>query len=119
MASQIVTVAGWIDVDPASRDELVSRSVDLQRSTREDEPGCEAYVFTADPVVDGRIHVYEQWSTAADLDAHFQHPNFGAMRALLRDYPRVGSETMKLRVDATAAVYGPDKVPSATYWPDD
>ncbi len=119
MASRIVTVAGWIDVDPASRDELVSRSIPLQRSTREDEPGCEAYVFAADPIVEGRIHVYEQWSTPADLDAHFRHPNFSRMRELLRHYPRLGSETTKLRVDATAPVYGPDKVPSATYWPDE
>ena len=119
MASEVVTVAGWIDVDPATRDELVARSVAYQRSTRDDEPGCEAYVFAADPAVDGRIHVYEQWATAADLDAHFQHPNFLAMRELLREYPRIASETTKLRVDATGPVYGPDKVPSATYWPDD
>lgn len=118
MASEIVTVAGWIDVDPTARDGLVAASVALQRSTRDDEPGCEAYVFTIDPAVEGRIHVYEQWSTAADLDAHFLHPNFAAMRELLREYPRVGSQTSKLRVDAVGPVYGPDKVPSATYWPD-
>ena len=69
-----------------------------------------AYVFAADPTVDGRIHVYEQWATAADLDAHFQHPNFHGMKELLRAYPRVGSLTTKFRVDGSGPVYGPDGV---------
>ena len=65
-------------------------------------------MFAADPAVDGRIHVYEQWATAEDLDAHFQHPNYVAMRELLRGYPRVGSQTMKHRVDRVGPVYGPE-----------
>lgn len=118
MADGIVVIAGWIDVAPASRDELIAASVPFQQSTRNEEPGCDAYVFTVDPAVDGRIHVYEQWATAADLDAHFQHPNFLAMKELLRAYPRVGSQTTKHRVDTSGPVYGPDGVPSATYWPE-
>jgi quinol monooxygenase YgiN len=118
MATELIEIVGWIDVDPASRDELVAASVPFQRSTRSDEPGCVAYVFTADPAVDGRIHVYEQWASAAALDAHFQHPNFLAMRELLRGYPRLGSQTTKHRVDLVGPVYGPDGVASATYWPD-
>ena len=118
MPSELVLIAGWIDVDPSSRDELVAASLPLQRSTRDDEPGCRAYVFTADPAIEGRIHVYEEWATAADLDAHFAHPNFLAMKALLRAYPRVGSQTTKYRVDSTGPVNGPDGTPSATYWPE-
>ena len=118
MATEMILIAGWIDVDPAARDELVAASIPLQRSTRDDEPGCQSYVFAADPAVDGRINVFEQWATAADLDAHFVHPNFHAMKALLRAYPRVGSETTKFRVDASGPVYGPDGLPSATAWPD-
>ena len=75
-------------------------------------------MFAADPAVDGRIHVYEQWATAEDLDAHFQHPNYVAMREVLRGYPRVGSQTMKHRVDLVGPVYGPEGTASATYWPE-
>lgn len=117
MAAEMVLIAGWIDVDPASRDELVAASIPFQQSTRDDEPGCQAYVFAADPAVDGRIRVFEHWASAADLDAHFEHPNFHGMKALLRTYPRVGSETTKFRVNGSGPVYGPDGVPSATYWP--
>ena len=62
--ADIIVISGWIDVDPAARDELLAASVPLQQSTRDDEPGCEAYAFSADPVVDGRILVYEQWAIA-------------------------------------------------------
>jgi quinol monooxygenase YgiN len=115
----VIEIVGWIDVDPAARDELVAESIPFQRSTRADEPGCVAYVFAADPAEDGRIHVYEQWATPGDLDAHFAHPNFSAMRELLRGYPRIGSETTKHEVARTGPVYGPDGMPSATYWSDD
>lgn len=115
MADQIV-ITGWIDVAPGVRDELLAASVQLQRSTRDDEPGCLAYVFAADPVVEGRIHIYEQWETAADLDAHFQHPNFRATGELLRSQPRRGGETLKLHVDLTGPVRDPDGQPSARYW---
>jgi quinol monooxygenase YgiN len=118
MATEMIEIVGWIDVEPAARDELVAASLPFQRSTRDDEPGCVAYVFAADPVEPGRIHVFEQWATAEDLDAHFQHPNFHGMREVLRRYPRLGSETTKRQVARTAPVYGPDGVPSATHWPD-
>ena len=118
MMADLIVITGWIDVAPEVRDELLAASVPLQRSTREDEPGCLAYVFAADPAVDGRVHVYEQWATAEDLDAHFQHPNYVAMRELLRGYPRVGSQTMKHRVDLVGPVYGPEGTASATYWPE-
>jgi quinol monooxygenase YgiN len=113
----MIEVVGWIDVEPSVRDELVAASIPFQRSTRDDESGCVAYVFAADPAVPGRIHVYEQWATAEDLDAHFQHPNFSAMRELLRGYPRIGSSTLKHLVERTGPVATPEGTPSATYWP--
>ncbi len=116
--ADIIVIAGWIDVEPDVRDELIAASVPLQRSTRDEEPGCLAYVFAADPVVDGRIHIYEQWASPADLDAHFQHPNFKATGELLRSQPRRGGETAKLHVDRTGPVRDPDGQASATYWPD-
>ena len=114
-----IVIAGWIDVEPSARDDLVAASVPFQVSTRNDEPGCDAYVFTSDPALAGRIHVYEEWATAADLDAHFQHPNFHAMRELIRRYPRIGSQTTKHHVDRSGPVSDPDGVASATYWPDE
>jgi quinol monooxygenase YgiN len=114
----MIVIAGWIDVDPAACDELIEASVPLQRSTRDDEQGCLAYVIAADPVVPGRIHIYEQWATAADLDAHFQHPNFHATGELLRSRPRLGGDTSKMLVGRSGPVRDADGQASATYWPD-
>ena len=119
MADMIV-IAGWIDVDPGGPRRARSRPASTcsgRRATT--SPGCLAYVFAADPVVDGRIHIYEQWATPADLDAHFQHPNFRATGELLRSRPRRGGETTKFHVDRTGPVRDPDGQASATYWPDD
>ncbi len=100
----MIVIAGWIDVEPSCRDELVAASVPFQQSTRTDEPGCEGYVFAADAVVPGRICVFEQWATPEDLEAHFRHPNFSLMGELIHKYPRTGSQTLKYLVEATAPV---------------
>jgi quinol monooxygenase YgiN len=34
------------------------------------EPGCEEYVFCADPLEPGRVVLSERWATRADLDTH-------------------------------------------------
>jgi quinol monooxygenase YgiN len=111
----MIVIAGWIDVEPEHRDDILAESLPFQRSTREDEPGCNAYVFAADPLDPARIHVFEQWDSSEALEAHFQHPNFAAMGEMLRRYPRRGSQTLKHRVDAVAPVRNTDGVATATF----
>ncbi len=112
----MIIVSGWIDVRPEQRDELLSAGAELQAATRTDEPGCLAYVFSGDPVVPGRIAVYEAWTDAESLDAHFAHPNYHDMRAVLRRFERLATEILKHDVARSAAVYGPDGVARATHW---
>jgi quinol monooxygenase YgiN len=111
----MIVIAGWIDVEPDARDELVDASIPFQQSTREQEPGCNGYVFAADPLDPGRVHVFEEWASPEALEAHFQHPNFAAMSELLRRYPRRGSQTLKYRVDATAPVRNSEGIATATF----
>ncbi len=111
----MIIIAGWIDVEPSDRDALIAASLPVQKATREDEPGCSGYVFTVDPLVAGRIHVYENWDSAEDLEAHFRHPNFTAMGVLIRGYRRIGSQTTKYRVDASAPVRNADGVATAEF----
>jgi quinol monooxygenase YgiN len=112
----VIVIAGTIDVPAETRDAVVAESAALQQATREQEPGCLAYCFAADPVVPGRIQVYELWSDAASLDAHFQHANYHGMRALLGRSGLRGADTRKFRIDASDPVYGPDRVASARFW---
>ncbi len=104
----MIAIIGHIDVDPAVRDRLVASTVDLQRSTANDEPGCIVYTIAADPADPGRIRIVELWESAEALDAHFEHPNFHATGAALRSEPRLGRSARKLRIDAAGDVRGPD-----------
>ncbi len=116
MDLQPIAILGTIDVDPEVRDRLVASTVELQRSTRSDEPGCLTYTIGADPAVPGRIQIVELWESAAALDAHFRHPNFAATAAAIRIEPRLAGSSAKYRIDATDAVRGPDGVASSQFW---
>ena len=52
----------------------MAASTPVQLATRDDEPGCHAYCFAADPCVPTRIQVYELWEDEASLVAHFRAP---------------------------------------------
>ncbi len=68
----MIIIAGTIDFeDEEHRDIALDKSRSLQQATRDDEPGCLAYCFAADPCVSNRIQVYELWTTAENLDDHF------------------------------------------------
>lgn len=91
----MIIVSGTIHfADRQARDGAVAASIELQLATRLHEPGCLAYVFTADPVEPHDVHVYEAWTDQAALAAHFEHPNYSAMRAILRQFPRAGASVV-------------------------
>lgn len=113
--SLIAVEAAIVVSDPSRRDEVVAASAPVQAATRRDEPGCLVYCFAADPVQPDLIQVYELWADEASLEAHFLHPNYLAMREMLNSAGLVSAVSRKLRIDATAPVYGPDRRPSASF----
>jgi quinol monooxygenase YgiN len=113
----MIVIAGTIDLtNPGDRDACIAASLPLQLSTRNDEPGCTAYCFGADPVVAGRIQVVECWADEASLAAHFAHPNFTGMKAMLASFPRDVSHVTKYRVDLAEPVYDADRRPRADFF---
>lgn len=113
--SLIAVEAAIVLADPSKRAALVEASAPIQKATRDDEPGCLVYCFAADPVQPELIQVYELWEDEASLAAHFEHPNYHAMRELLNGAGLASAVSRKLRIDATAPVYGPDRKPSANF----
>ena len=97
----------------------MASTVDLQRATASDEPGCLVYTIAADPANPGRISIVELWESAETLDAHFQHPNFFASGDALRAGTRLGGAAMKYRIDAVSPVRGPDGVATADFGTND
>ena len=70
----IIVVAALEFASQSDRDEAVALVADVQRLTREEEPGCHDYCFAPDPAVPTRMQVYELWEDSDSLAAHFEHP---------------------------------------------
>lgn len=112
---QQIIIAGEIFLPPERRADCLAASAPLQEATRRDEPGCLAYVFSADPLRPDVIAVYERWTDADSLAAHFEHPNYLGMRQVFAEHGITGATPMKYRVDATAPVYNAQRVPTASF----
>ena len=112
-----IIIAGTIDLaDPTRRDDAIEAAKPLQQATRDDEPGCLAYAFTADPCVAGRICVFESWADEASLAAHFEHPNYFNMRTMLGSIGLKGADNNKYRVDLIEPVYDETRTPRADFF---
>ncbi|GIT45785.1 MAG: antibiotic biosynthesis monooxygenase [Chloroflexi bacterium] len=113
----MIIIAGTLEFQNSdARDEATAQSSVLQLATREGEEGCRAYSFAPDPCVATRIQVYELWTDEDCLSAHFKHPNYLAMRDLLRSSGLVGSETLKYRIDLAEPVYDDNHLPRADFF---
>lgn len=113
----MIIVAGTIDLaDPGTMPACLEAITPLQQATREEEPGCLAYCFAPDPVVPGRIQVYELWEDEASLAAHFEHPNYLNMRSTLGGLGLKGADTHKYRVDLREPVYDEQRRPRADFF---
>ena len=101
----MIIVAGHLDyADREARDAILAAGAELQKATRDDEPGCGAYCFSADPTNDSRVQVYELWEDEDALAAHFDHPYFDQMRTVFHRFPRTGGEVKKYRCDLSEPV---------------
>jgi quinol monooxygenase YgiN len=112
---RVIAIIGYIDVEPAERDRLVASTIELQRSTRDDEAGCLNYTIAADPADPSRISIVELWDSAESLSAHFDHPNFFATGEALRAAPRLGGSALKYRIDACEPVRDASGTASASF----
>jgi quinol monooxygenase YgiN len=111
----MIIIAGTISIPAERRAACLAASTALQQATRTDEPGCIAYVFSADPIDDTAIVVYERWSDAEALEAHFLHANYRDMRTLLGSHGITGADVRKFRIDADAPVYNAQMVATASF----
>jgi len=103
---ETIIISGRVDLhDPSERDNLLSASAPLQMATRNDEPGCQMYAFTADPCLPERIEVVEIWDDMASLAAHFDHENYFNMGNLIRSTSGRDSDHRKYRCDYDEPVY--------------
>ena len=101
----IIVTATLSFATEADRDAAVAATIDIQAATRNDEPGCLAYCFGPDPVEPTHVQVYELWTDAGSLDAHFTHPNYASMVAALRGSGILASDNRLWAADDRGPVY--------------
>ena len=110
----IVVISGEIDLPPESREAALTgarKLIDMALA----EPGCGHYAWSADPHDPGRVHVFEEWASAEELQVHLTAPSYTGMLAHLGGYSILGATTRKYRCDLSEPVYGPDGVATATF----
>jgi quinol monooxygenase YgiN len=65
----MVIVSGVFTVDPEQREAFLEGRNAIMEHSRA-EQGCIEYTFSADPLVPGRVVLYERWASQEDLDQH-------------------------------------------------
>ena len=86
----MLIVAGSFTMDPADRDAFIRSRSDAMVTSR-GERGCIEYTFSADPLVPGRVVLYERWEEAQDLADHLT-----AMRATAATAPSPSEPPVKV-----------------------
>jgi heme-degrading monooxygenase HmoA len=64
----LIIVSGRIFVREERREAFLAASPEAMVQARR-APGCRDFVVAADPLEPGRVNVYEEWDSEADLEA--------------------------------------------------
>ncbi len=104
----IIVSAKLVFASQPDRDRAVELSIPIQQATRDQEKGCSAYCFAADPCDPLSIQVYELWEDSDSLVAHFDHENYRAMLELASKLGIVESINRAYLSERNEPVYGPD-----------
>lgn len=109
-----ILIAGEVDFPPENRASALAGAKDLIAMALA-EQGCRHYAWSADPHDPGRVHVFEEWETADDLQAHLEGEAYGGMLAHLGGHTILKAETRKYRCDLSGPVYNGDGVATAAF----
>lgn len=80
----MIIVTATITAKPGKRDEIISKSQDLIKSTRL-EPGCISYNLYASTEDEDALVMIEQWENKEVLDTHMQTEHFQAFGVAISD----------------------------------
>lgn len=104
----IIVTAKLTFASQEDRDRAVELSIPIQQATRDQEAGCHAYCFAADPCDSVAIQVYELWEDSKSLVAHFEHQNYYAMLELASKVGFLESINRAYLTERNEPVYGPN-----------
>lgn len=110
-----IVISGEVDLAPESREAALVGAAPLILAALA-EPGCAHYAWTADLNRPGRVHVFEEWASEADLAAHLVGQPYLGMLAHLSTFGIKSAVTRKYRVDHSEPVYDPTGRPRADFF---
>jgi len=114
----IIVTAKIIYASQTDRDRAVELSIPIQQATRDQESGCHAYCFAADPCDPIAIQVYELWEDSDSLVAHFEHENYHSMVELSSQVGFLESINRAYLTDKNESVYGPNFEKKTSFFKD-
>jgi len=104
MTTTRIIISGTVDLPPEKVDEALKTAKPLIEGALT-EKGCLDYDWCPDPLIPGRIRVFERWESEADLKAHFDDRWYKDMRDTLGQFGILGAENYKYLVDIQEPVY--------------
>ncbi len=102
----MIIIAGTVDLDPEKRQAALTSGCPHMEATR-NQKGCMHYVWSADPLVPGRVYVYECWESAQDLTAHLDGPHYRAMLQNMAAHEIRSMDVAKFKISLSEPVYDP------------
>lgn len=110
-----ILINGTVDFSPEDAEKALAEATQLMADTRAQQ-GCRHYVWSLDPAVPGRVYVYENWETEADLAAHLAGPFYSGMLGLLSQYEMKGTDILKYETAKAGPIYDDTGVPRADFF---
>ena len=110
-----ILINGTVDFSPEDAEKALADATELMAETRS-QKGCRHYVWSLDPAVPGRVYVYENWETEADLAAHLAGPYYSNMLGLLSQYEMKGTDILKYETAKAGPIYDETGVPRADFF---
>ena len=110
-----IIIAGTIDFDPELAERAIVEGRELIAASLREE-GCIFYAWTLDPLMPGRVYVFEEWTSQATLEGHFNDKSYWGMRDHLANYGLRASSVKKYRFDLSEQVYDDKGTPRADFF---
>lgn len=110
-----ILINGTVDFSPEDAVKALADATQLMADTRAQQ-GCRHYVWSLDPAVPGRVYVYENWETEADLAAHLAGPYYRDMLGLLGQYEMKGTDILKYETAKAGPIYDETGTPRADFF---
>lgn len=97
----MLVIAGTFSLHPDDRAAFLENAKTASAESRKEE-GNHEYVFSADPVDDGLVRLYELWDSEDRLAAHSSSDHMKAFGAANKGLRFTGREIMKYYVSHSA-----------------